>query len=277
MENNEIFETIKGIRDKIYTYFSNIDFKEEKHEYFVNINGNVEKYNSVSNVISQFNLPFDSELVAEKYAEKHGLIKENVLKEWKYKNLCSTISGTRAHLYGEGYTWLKCNLIDKIPNEVKAQYVKNENWLIPTSSKEVAIKKFYDELPQGIYPIGAEFMMSSQYIPNIKTKMCGTADLLCYYDNPNDKSRSGVILMDWKSNSSLENSYNRNNNITMLPPFDFLIDEALQHYSLQFGCYELMLRSIGIPIIGRRLIWLKDNDYQIFKIDDRKQLLLSVL
>lgn len=30
-----------------------------------------------------------------------------------------------------------------------------------------------------------------------------------------------------------------------------------------------MLESIGIPIIGRRLIWLKDDEYEVIKIDNK--------
>ena len=446
----EINEEISKIRDKIYSSFSNIDFYEDKHEYFVNekkTNQRVQ-YSSVSSVIHKYEQPFDKELVAERYALKHGLNKEDVLSEWKYSNLCSTISGTRVHLYGEGYTWLTCGIFDKIPNEVKPQFVQPENWLVPTSPKENGVKKFYDELHPTLIPIGAEFMLSSENL-DIKTKMCGTTDLLFYFNHPTDKSKNGVVLSDWKglpldtpiatvdgwktmedikegdmvfdkngkptkvlhvsqihnnpclkikfgnnteivcdeehrwelsffkdndrnefehivvtakqiydsfhnnlifdkkskdnspkvqyvksidnlnsdilskfyeintvpyteiidikyyytvptkcievdsethtyccgydmlvthnTNKDLKKEYARTNNIMMKSPFDYLIDEPLSHYTLQFGCYQLMLESIGINIIGRRLIWIKDNDYELFKISDVTPILKSIL
>ena len=274
----EINEEISKIRDKIYSSFSNIDFYEDKHEYFVNekkTNQRVQ-YSSVSSVIHKYEQPFDKELVAERYALKHGLNKEDVLSEWKYSNLCSTISGTRVHLYGEGYTWLTCGIFDKIPNEVKPQFVQPENWLVPTSPKENGVKKFYDELHPTLIPIGAEFMLSSENL-NIKTKMCGTTDLLFYFNHPTDKSKNGVVLSDWKTNKDLKKEYARTNNIMMKIPFDYLVDEPLSHYTLQFGCYQLMLESIGINIIGRRLIWIKDNDYELFKISDVTPILKSIL
>ena len=539
MEKDALLKVISDIRDKIYNSFANIEFYEDTHEYFVTEgNGDRKKYTPVSYVIHQWNQPFDEDKIAERYAIKNNLIKEDVLRDWKYNNLCSTISGTRTHLYGEGYTWLKCGLNEKIPSELAPQYVEKFNWLIPTAPKENAIKKFYDELHPTLTPIGAEFKMSSQFMNDkIHTRMCGTADLLCYYDNPTDETKSGVILMDYKgldinlpiltkegwkkivdikngdivydkegkettvlntseihhnvcytvkldnnyiftadhehrwlvnvngeekvlttreihermkkgeaikievsqpiqqtiknninvwdlyslgeeiaegkkelpyeclfydeekkkfllmgimdkcgsfdhingsyfvsverentslykslvslvssfglyikikemgsfdiiefksnkyfffkrsfyydfdeietkkyydivkvevtntiptkclevdsethtflfgynmivthnTNKDLYNDYKRKNNICMLPPFDFLIDEPLSHYSLQFGCYQLMLESIGIPVIGRRLIWLKDNEYELIKVDDRRELLLSVL
>ena len=195
----EIQEEISKIREQIYSSFSNIEFFEEKHEYFVNERETNERvqYSSVSSVIHRFEQPFDKEAVASRYAAKNGLDKDDVLRDWKYTNLCSTISGTRVHLYGEAYTWLTCGLLNKIPNEMKPQLVLPEYWLIPTSPKENGIKKFYDELHPTLTPIGAEFMLSSENL-DIKTKMCGTTDLLLYFNHPKDDSKSGVILADWK-------------------------------------------------------------------------------
>lgn len=476
---------IEKIRKNIEESFSNIEFFEKKHEYFVTSCNERVKYECVSNVIKQFNQPFDTDTIANNYAIKNNLLKEDVLKSWKYNNLCSTISGTRTHLFGEAYTWLQAGKIDKIPKEILPQFVKEENWLIPTSPKEVSIVKFYEDLPKDIYPIGAEYMMSSEHNTDITTKMCGTTDILFYFDNKKNPEKSGVIIGDWKgldiatpiftidgwktmneiqegdivfdmngnptevlhvsdihmnecykitfsnkasvicdmehrwyvkykgefhvkttlelldiyneieiphskylnvmtdngydinineyckdeklskdillgnyyvrlqalkilsqtdnydklrqivgsfgltvnfkdndkptiessdyhitniekvetvptkcievdsdthtylfgydfivthnTNKKLINTFNRNSNKTMLPPFDYLIDEDLSHYSLQFGCYELMLKSIGIPIVGRRLIWLKDDGYEIFKIDDRTKELINIL
>lgn len=193
----ELKEVIEA-REKLYQAFNNIKFNEELHQYHVIEDGESVEYTPVSTVIHNFFKPFNTEEVAERYAIKNNLLKEDVLRNWKYTNLCSTVSGTRTHLYGEGYTWLKCNQIDKIPNECKTQFIKDENWLIPTAPKEQSIKQFYDDLPNSIYPVGAEFKMSSQYIPNINTKMCGTADLLFYYKHPNDDTKSGFIIGDWK-------------------------------------------------------------------------------
>jgi hypothetical protein len=64
----------------------------------------------------------------------------------------------------------------------------------------------------------------------------------------------------------------------MYPPFDNLIDEPLGHYTLQFSMYQLMLESIGLKILGRRLIWLKgDGTYETIKIDNVSDKLLKIL
>lgn len=260
--------SIEEARNILFDKFSNIEFIEEGHKYYVRIGKKRDSYTSVSNIIKKYIVPFETDKVATNYAIKHNLNKDDVLRDWKYNNLCSTISGSRTHLYGEGYTWLKSNCIDKIPSEIYKQYVKEENWLIPTSHKEESVKKFYDELSPSIQPVGAEFIMSSQYIENCNLKICGTADILFYYNHPTDENKSGFIIGDWKTNKDLFSKYKRDNKITMYPPFDDMIDEDFSHYTLQFNLYQLMMESVGIKIIGRRLIWLKDDGYQIFKIND---------
>ena len=61
-------------------------------------------------------------------------------------------------------------------------------------------------------------------------------------------------------------------------PFTDMIDEPISHYTLQFSAYQLMLESIGINIIGRVLIWLKeDGTYQTFKIQDKSEVLKGLL
>lgn len=55
----------------------------------------------------------------------------------------------------------------------------------------------------------------------------------------------------------------------LLPPFGELYDESLSYYTLQLSCYQIPLEDIGLKIIGRRIIWLKDNcDYELIPIQD---------
>ena len=42
-------------------------------------------------------------------------------------------------------------------------------------------------------------------------------------------------------------------------PMSKYYDEPLSHYTLQFNIYQRMLESIGLNIIDRILIWLKDD------------------
>jgi hypothetical protein len=269
---------IKETREKIISSFKDLEFIEGPHQYFRTMeNGEKIEYTPVSYVIEKWISQFDTDTNAEKYATKNGLNKEDVLKQWKYTNLLSTVTGSLVHEYGESYGWLKGGHPENITQQCRPQYISDENWLIPTRPKEKAIKKFFEELNPSLHFVGAEFKMHSGYM-NIGTKMSGTFDLLLYFKNPTKGGKSGFVLCDWKTNKSLYSEYNESHSKMMLPPFSDLYDEPLGHYTLQFGCYQLMLQSIGIPIIGRRLIWLKDDEtYEVIKIADKTKELLNVL
>ena len=261
-------ENVKNIcentRQLLEEKFGNIQFIEEGHEYFIEN----EKYTPVSTVISEYEQPFDEDKVAENYARKNHRTKADVLKEWKFKNLKSTIGGSRVHEFGESYTNMVAGFPEKICEANRKQYVdcRGERMLIPTFPKESAVKKFYDEKNGYLVPVGAEFKLSTRYMGDRVRKICGTCDLLFYEEDPLF-GEGQFVLADWKTNASLTNDYKRKNGICMKFPFDNMIDDALSHYTLQFNLYRRMLESVGVKIGDMRLIWLKeDGDYEIVKI-----------
>lgn len=261
-------ENVKNIcentRQLLEEKFGNIQFIEEGHEYFIEN----EKYTPVSTVISEYEQPFDEDKVAENYARKNHRTKADVLKKWKFKNLKSTIGGSRVHEFGESYTNMVAGFPEKICEANRKQYVdcRGEMMLIPTFPKESAVKKFYDEKNGYLIPVGAEFKLSTRYMGDRVRKICGTCDLLFYEEDPLF-GEGQFVLADWKTNASLTNDYKRKNGICMKFPFDNMIDDALSHYTLQFNLYRRMLESVGVKIGDMRLIWLKeDGDYEIVKI-----------
>ena len=101
---------LENIRNTIHDKFGDIDFIEESHQYFID----KKEYTPVSNVIKEYEVYVDWDLKAKEYAEKRGLKKEDVQKDWKLNNLKSTISGTRTHEFGESYTNLMAGFPDLI-------------------------------------------------------------------------------------------------------------------------------------------------------------------
>lgn len=254
----------ENTRQLLEEKFGNIRFIEEGHEYFIEN----DKYTPVSTVISEYEQPFDEDKVAENYARKNHRTKEDVLREWKFKNLKSTVGGSRVHEFGESYTNMVAGFPEKICEANRKQYVdcRGEMMLIPTFPKECAVKKFYDEKNGYLIPVGAEFKLSTRYMGDRVRKICGTCDLLFYEEDPLF-GEDQFVLADWKTNASLTNDYKRKNGICMKFPFDNMIDDALSHYTLQFNLYRRMLESVGVKIGDMRLIWLKeDGDYEIVKI-----------
>ena len=249
LDENIVNTKVNECRDLIIQKFGDIKFLEEGHKYFIG----EDEYIPVSNIIKKYEPEVDWDQKAADYARKWGKKKEDVQKEWKLNNLKSTISGTRTHSFGESFTNLKCGHPELICEQNKPQYIEEFNTMVSTYPKEDAIKKFYDELEPNLHPVGAEFKLSSKYIPD-SLHICGTCDLLFY-----DSEKDCFTLGDWKTNKSLIKEYSRNHNITMMGCVSNMISEPISEYTIQFNLYQKMLESIGINISDRILIWLKDD------------------
>lgn len=248
-DKNAIDLKVNECRNQLIDKFGDVNFIEEGHQYFI---GDIE-YTPVSNIIKEYEPEVDWDQKAADYALKWGKNKADVQRDWKLNNLKATISGTRTHLFGESYTNLICGHPELICEENKPQYIKEYNTMVSTYPKEDAIKRFYDDLEKNLHPVGAEFRLSTKYIEGVRP-ICGTCDLLFY-----DSEKDGFVLMDWKTNKSLFKEYSRVNGIMMNWCMSGFYDEPLSHYTLQFNIYQRMLESIGIKIIDRVLVWLRDD------------------
>ena len=255
---NKVKNKVNECRNLLFEKFGDIQFVEEGHKYTIGD----QEYTPVSNIIKKYEPDVDWDKKAADYAIKWGRKKEDVQKEWKLNNLKATISGTRTHEFGESYTNLLIGHPELICEQNKPQYIKEYDTMVATYPKEEAVKKFYDELESNLHPVGAEFKLSTKFIPDT-LPICGTCDLLFY-----DSDRDGFVLSDWKTNKTLIKEYNRTNGIHMIGPMTKFFDEPLSHYTLQFNIYQRLLESIGIKIIDRILIWLKeDGTYERIYID----------
>ena len=255
---NNVKNKVNECRDLLFEKFGDIQFVEEGHKYTIGD----QEYTPVSNIIKKYEPEVDWDKKAADYAIKWGRSKADVQKEWKLNNLKATISGTRTHEFGESYTNLLIGHPELICEQNKPQYIKEYDTMVATYPKEEAVKKFYDELESNLHPVGAEFKLSTKFIPGA-LPICGTCDLLFY-----DSDKDGFVLSDWKTNKSLIKEYSRTNGIHMVGPMTKHVDEPLSHYTLQFNIYQRLLESIGIKIIDRILIWLKeDGTYEKVYID----------
>lgn len=265
-------EEVTKIRQEILDKFKDLEFIEETHQYFLpQEDGTKLELESVSHITHQFGIPFDTETQAEKYALKHGETKEYWMDAWRYKSLKATTLGTQVHLYCECMAYIKNNIPQFIPDEFKYRYIKDKNWLIPIHSKEEAGKKFWDEFPDNLWFVLAEAKVYTK-------KYAGTFDLLAYYKHPTDDSKSGLVILDYKTNQSLTKDFSHNTNKMLLEPFNDLFDESLGFYTLQLSAYQIPLEDIGYKVIGRRLIHLKeDGTYEFIPTQDKTKELKNEL
>lgn len=269
---------VTDIRNKILSEFKDLVFIEEGHKYFLN----GESLPSVSEVTHNFcAYPFDEKAQAIAYAEKHGETAQYWLDKWKFTNLKATTSGTLVHEYGESLGWLKNGHPEFITDSCKQKYVKDKNWLIPTRAKEEAVLKFYNELNENLYFVLAEtkvYTGKNLELTHLNQNYCGTFDILFYYKDPNDDERSGLCIFDFKTNKDLRKDFSREMGKYLLPPFGDLYEEPLSYYTLQLSCYQLPLEDIGLKVIARRIVWLKeDGNYELIPLQDVTNRLREVL
>lgn len=86
------------------------------------------------------------------------------------------------------------------------------------------------------------------------------------------------LLVTHNTNKDLKNDFNRSKSNRLLEPFQDFIDEPLSIYSIQLSLYQLGLEQLGLPIIDRNLIWLKDDGtYEKIKTPDLTGRLVNVL
>jgi hypothetical protein len=227
-----------GLLQKIKQPFDTLTFEEKKHKYFVNGQA---LSTSVSGLISEFYEHFDAEAVAPYSAMKLGVTTEEVLKQWADINQESRDRGHRVHNFGELYQF--------------------DRSLKPSCPQEEAIVKFWQDVPEHIIPIAAELRMY-----HFKHLFAGTADIILF-----DTKTQTYIIADYKTNKDLFKNYRGK---TMLAPFEYLLDNPLNHYVLQLSYYQLLLEQTGIKVSKRIIIWLGlDSNYQLFNTADVTEIL----
>lgn len=266
---------VTTIRNKILDNFNELIFIEDGHKYFLRN----EELMSVSHFTHQYKPPFDTNTVAENYAKKHGFTKEYWIEKWHYNNIRATTSGTLTHEFGESMFYFRLGHKEFVLDSCKRKMA--ENYLLPTHGKEEAIVKFYENLHPSLYPVLAETKVYTSANPEIikyNTNYAGTFDILFYYKDAKDDSKSGLVIFDFKTNEDLYSEYSRNVNQTFYKPFEDLIDESLSAYILQLSCYQIPLEDMGLKVIGRRIVWLKSNGtYELIKLDDKTNEIREIL
>jgi len=190
---------VKEIRDNIINSFKRLEFQEGPHKYYVhNDDGSVVELPSVSAMTHQFKPEFETDYQAEKYALKHAMEKEAVLRMWEENNVRATNNGTSTHLYGEGFMHFFMGHPEKISPIVKPQYEKG--YLIPYSNKQEGVLQFYEDLftIDSIYPVMPEAQVYMGINPNYSDIIpyAGTFDMLFTYKAPDGKWK--LLLYDWK-------------------------------------------------------------------------------
>ena len=274
-EPTEVTEARKLVLDS----FKDLQFFDEGHRYILN----GKELQSVSSIAHRyFSRPFNADKQAELYSLKHGKTPEYWKNQWMCNSFRATTLGTKTHEFGESLSYLMSGHPEFIRPSIQSQYFKEKNYLADIHPKESAVRLFLNELPSCYHLVlnetkvySGKNVISSM---NLKEQICGTFDMLYWYDGNGNKDNAGFIVFDYKTNSKIVDDYNRQHGIMLLPPFDNFYQESFGEYTIQLCLYSLMLEDIGLKVIDRKLIWLKDDGtYEKISVPNITQLLRDTL
>lgn len=275
-------------RALIENSFSALIFKEDSHQYFLpQADGTQKELMCVSSFCDLFAYHVDFSQKAKDYALAHGETADYWLEQWEQKKEQAAAMGTQVHEYAESLAWLRNGHPEKICESARSQYDTSMNDLLPIegeslmAKKEQAVYKFWKEMHPNLHFVMAEQKVCTGIGPYVQQSVmdyAGTFDLLLYYEDKEHPEQSGYCIFDYKTNKTLTQGKLNVRPQYLNFPFGDLIDEAKSHYAIQQSCYQLPLENIGLRIIGRRLVWLKDDgNYELVNIPLVKDQIKAVL
>ena len=257
---------IQEIREKIVeTYTNKLIFLEGPHEYYLD----GVQYMCVSDVTHKYK-PITGEQMAENCVKKwqrdqdpsykyYGLTKEEILAQWAVKSGHACEFGTEVHAFGESMFYYMIGEPEKILPECADKF--RDSIPHPTSLHEEAVVKFWEDIPETFVPVLAETKVFNRN----GTPYAGTFDILFYYVDEKNPSKSGLVIFDYKTNEDLYKNFRGQK---LLWPFNDMLDMSYSYYTLQLGCYQVPLENLGYKVVGRRLIWLRpDGTYDSIKVN----------
>ena len=274
-------EKYVAIRSKIKESFKDLIFDELPHKYYLH----GKEITCVSNVTHLFVRHFDADKMAQETFErnydnpksKYFRMTPSMIKEsWKKISSDACALGTDRHLFAESLFYFTTGQLDLVPDEFKERIKTDENGekiFCAEMAKEIAAMKFYKDLPDCYIPILAETKVYDEDL-----NYSGTFDLLMYYDatlNGKSDSNSGLLILDWKTNRDLYKNFNGEK---MLYPFEDLLNMSLNVYKLQLSLYMNCIEKIGLKVIDRKLMWLKDDGrYEKIELEEYVGILVKYL
>jgi len=211
-------------------------FNEENHTYHLGD----KQLMGVTSYISKFKNKFDSDSIAEKYAKKHGLDKQELLQKWKLEGEISAKNGTACHAIIENFI---------LTNKVE---------LLGVSEKEKIAVKFIND-----------FFLTQRLIP-VDTEIIVYNDALASQIDCIAKNKEGqYFILDWKTNKKIDTySYGK----SMKAPYEYLPDCNFYHYSLQLSLYKEMYKENKIEDCF--IVHLDNENYNIIKYHNKIKLIL---
>jgi len=227
--------------------FNNIVFDDSDHSY--RIDGN--KCISVTQAISSFKKPFNTELIAGRYAKKHGLNTQDVIDNWDAIRIESTDRGSELHKYAEMKFSSKLYIPDK-------------------NSKPLCdmLDVFYNDVKDRLIPIKIEFFVGDK-----EFFVCGMLDKLFY-----NTTAKALQIWDYKTNKEISRNSKYNNRF--IGDLSHIEECEFYTYSLQLSIYKLIIeRNTNLKLGNSYIVWINEvNDkYKIIGTDYMEKEAMTIL
>lgn len=234
--------------DMTFPQDSLLSFEPSEHIYLYD--GRIQ-LTAVSNIISQFFVPFDAIGLSERVARRDGVSQCEVLEDWDCKGLESREIGTFLHAQIESFFSNK-------PMSMSTHFCYNGKFV--QESKDVSIEEEISYFRNFLRENSITPFRTEWHIFDMEMKIAGTIDLLCRNGNHFD-------IYDWKrSRKASPNETVWRNGINGL---ERVPDTSFYHYALQQNLYKYILeKNYGIEVENMYIVMLHPmfGNYQKFKI-----------
>lgn len=238
---------------KMYTDFNQIQFDADKHRYFLD----GKELRSVTNLIKDFQKPFDRDTIAQRVASRENRPVAEVIAEWEAKGERGRVLGTLVHEH-----------IEKVlRGESDGQLSFDPFLSMNTKAPEIVA---FDRLWSDLAPTVSYCKEHIEWVIGDKNLgLAGTVDSMLF------SPKTGKYhLWDWKTGKfDLHNKYEY-----LTGPFAHLDASKLHIYSLQLGIYRLIIElNTDLELGDSYLVHLSESGAQIHRAVDLREPLLTYL
>lgn len=241
--------------------FNNLKYHDEPHKYFID---NKELI-SATTFIGKFKPKFDTDGLAESYAQKRGLNVEDVKNDWNFKRDFSTVKGTALHNYAENW-WN--NKVFPYDESTSIKMWGTDPIKEPLKKCINLFHKFHDEAKENLIPVKMELVVGDKELG-----IAGMVDCLFW-----NKKSDELQIWDYKTNKEIKTSNN----------FGQFFDKPISHldvcelntYSLQLSLYKYIIeKNTSLKIGSSYLIWINEvnNNYKLIKCKDLQAEIVTMI
>lgn len=201
---------------------------------------------SVTSLINKYKKPFDADKMAEIVANKNGVSKEEILKDWELKKNIGIRRGEIIHKYIEEF----------LSNDFKELDIEKGY-----ESYKKLFLSWFSQNPYDKYMV--EKAINYDYV-------FGRIDL-CAIKN----STKQITLIDWKTSSNFTTS----SNYKLINELSHLDDSNLTLASLQLWIYKILSEKIGftLPNMDLKIVYFGDSciEYEALELKEEANFILN--